>query len=199
MEQQFQLANSNAHHTACGSVQHKPRQILKFGAICKNCNKLHHFHKSLPALSFYGMHFKMAKTVLVKKNNFGMWQVLYQKIVPLSSILCLVKEKLPLDMKQQLKAKHKNELKGGVWCLWACLFVCLFLLFFLVGMILGNPKRGARKTYSDSQRECHLVVLSTIRHGACFTVAPLTPAGFLFIFFSPYPLHCKNYNWKLFI
>lgn len=53
-------------------------------------------------------------------------------------------------------------------------------------MILGNPKRGARRTYSDSQRECHLVVLSTIRHGACFTVAPLTTAGFLFIFFFPH-------------
>lgn len=46
---QLQLAN-NAHHTLCGSVQHKPRQILEFAAICKNCNKLHHFHKSLPAL-----------------------------------------------------------------------------------------------------------------------------------------------------
>lgn len=110
--------------------------------------------------------------------------MLHQKIVPLPSIMCLVKEKLPLDIKQQLTTKHKNELKGVVWCLW----VCLFFLCFLVGIILGNPKRRARKTYySHSQRECHLVVVSTIRHGACFIVAPLTTAGFLFHFFLVFP------------
>lgn len=67
----MQLAKNTAHHTVCGSVQHKPRQILEFGAICKNCNKLHHFHNSLPALGFYDKCVKVATTALVQ-NNFEM-------------------------------------------------------------------------------------------------------------------------------
>jgi len=68
----LQLAKNNARHAVCGSAQHKPRQILDFGATCKNCNKLHHFHKSLPALCFYGTRIKMATTASVQKNNFEM-------------------------------------------------------------------------------------------------------------------------------
>lgn len=56
----------------CGSLQLKPRQIPEFAAVCKNCNKLHHFHKSLPALSFHGPCNKMATVAAVQKNNFEM-------------------------------------------------------------------------------------------------------------------------------
>lgn len=52
-EQQLQFAKNHIPHTVCSSVQHQPRHVLECGAIHKNCNKLHHFPKTLPVLHFY--------------------------------------------------------------------------------------------------------------------------------------------------